>query len=127
MSNPSQPQDPLEFLKSMWRDMGFALPGMVVPTLDIDELDRRIAELKAVEGWLKLNLGMLQMNLQGMEMQRATLAAMQALNQSGAGAEKNPLGKAGVWPWDFMSQAIDPGSATPAPPPAPEDTAADKK
>ena len=46
-------QEPLDFLKSMWGNMGFQLPGMVTPTVDTNELERRIADLKAVEGWLR--------------------------------------------------------------------------
>ena len=113
----------------MWGSMGFALPGMVAPTLDTNELDRRIAELKAVEGCLKLNLGMLQMSIQGMELQRATVTAMQALSQPGGG-EPNPLGEAGMWPWNFLRQAMDQAAAAGAASPAPSataDTAADKK
>lgn len=76
------PPDPFEAIKALWGSMGFALPGtnlgMSTPTLDSGELDKRIADLKAVEGWLQLNLNMLQATLQGLEMQRATLAAMQA-------------------------------------------------
>lgn len=34
-----------------WGKMGFSLPGMVTPTLDVDELDKRIADMKAVENW----------------------------------------------------------------------------
>ena len=60
MSNESQGQDSLEFLKSLWGNLGFSLPGMVTPTVDADELGKRIADLKAVEGWLKMNLNMLQ-------------------------------------------------------------------
>ena len=67
------PNDPLELLKGMWGNMGFSLPGMVTPTLDTDELGKRIADLKAVEGWLKSNLSLLQMTIQGLEMQRITL------------------------------------------------------
>jgi hypothetical protein len=58
--------------------MGFAMPGMVTPTFDTGELDKRIADLKAVEGWLQMNLGMLQATIQGLEMQRSTLTAMQS-------------------------------------------------
>ena len=72
------PPDPFEAIKALWGSMGFAMPGMVTPTLDSTELDKRIADLKAVEGWLQLNLGILQTTLQGLEMQRATLTAMQA-------------------------------------------------
>lgn len=111
MADATQSQDPLEFLKSMWSGMGFSLPGMVTPTLDVDELDKHITDLKAVEGWLKMNLNMLQMSIQGMEMQRATLSAFQALSQSAGSTEANPnpfaqasLNQA-AWPWNFMQPA----------------------
>jgi len=108
MADATQSQDPLEFLKSMWGGMGFSLPGMVTPTLDVDELDKHITDLKTVEGWLKMNLNMLQMSIQGMEMQRATLAAFKAISQSaGSGeAKANPFANAALnpsaWPWNFM-------------------------
>ena len=81
MSNDQNAQDPLEFVRGMWNQMGFSLPGMVTPTLDVDELDKRITDMRAVEGWLKMNLNMLQMSIQGLEMQRAALAAVKAMSQ----------------------------------------------
>lgn len=123
MTNETSSQDPLEFLKNMWSGMGFALPGMVTPTLDVGEIDKRIADLKAVEGWLKMNLNMLQMTIQGLEMQRATLAAMQAISQSAgatdAGPNANPFANPALWPWNFMqTQQTEPAAAgEPAPPP----------
>ena len=99
------PQDPLEFLKSMWGSMGFPLPGMVAPTVDVGELDKRITDLKAVEGWLKMNLGMLQISIQGLEMQRATLAAMQTIGQPQPEGSPNPFANPGLWPWTMMQQA----------------------
>ena len=115
----SDAQDPLDFIKNMWGNMGFGLPGMVTPTLDTDELDKRISELKTVEGWLKTNLGMLQMTIQGLEMQRATLAAMRAMSESAgsADANANPFANAALWQWPFMPQAeANPSpSETPAP------------
>ena len=109
------PQDPLEFLKSIWGSMKFPLPGMVTPTLDVGELDKRISDLKAVEGWLKMNLGMLQISIQGLEMQRATLAAMQAIGQSETPA--NPFANPNLWPWNVGQQATAAGT----PPEQPKD------
>lgn len=96
--------DPMEFLKNMWSSMGVPIPGMVTPTLDTDELEKRIKDMKAVEGWLKTNLGMLQMTIQGMEMQRTTLATMQAISQSAGSPEANanPFANPALWPWNFM-------------------------
>lgn len=58
--------------------MGFAMPGMVAPTFDTNELDKRISDLKTVEGWLQMNLNLLQTTISSLELQRNTLAAMQA-------------------------------------------------
>ena len=73
--------DPLAFVRSMWSGMGISMPGMVTPTFDVDELDKRIKDMKAVEGWLRMNLSMLQMTIQGLEMQRTTLDAVQTMGK----------------------------------------------
>lgn len=107
MTNENQ-QDPMDFLKNMWGNMGFALPGMVTPTVDTDELGKRIADLKAVEGWLKSNLSLLQMSIQALEMQRNTLAAFQQMSQavqSDSGEQPaNPFLNPAAWsmPWAMM-------------------------
>ena len=116
MSTDNPNTDPLEFIKGMWSSMGFAVPGMATPTLDVNELDKRISDLKTVEGWLRMNLNMLQMSIQGLEMQRATLAAMQAISQSAGSAEANvnPFANPALWPWNMMQQG--PVAAEPADP-----------
>jgi hypothetical protein len=110
------PTDPMEFLKTLWGNSGMPLPGLVTPTLDTNELEKRITDLKAVEGWLKNNLSMLQMTIQGLEMQRATLSALQAISQSGSSpeAQANPFANPALWPWNFMQNAAQP-SGTEAP------------
>ena len=106
MTSDSNAKDPLEFVRNMWSSMGFSLPGMVTPTLDVDELDKRITDMKAVEQWLKMNLNMLQMSTQGLELQRATLAAVKAMSQSEQQADTeqtgNPFAQAMMWPWSLM-------------------------
>lgn len=116
--------DPLSFVRSLWSGMGVSMPGMVAPTFDVDELDKRIKDMKAVEGWLRMNLSMLQMTIQGLEMQRTTLGAVQAMGQiasdtakamnpEGAGTpvavdpEKNAFSDAALWPWQMMQQMRD--------------------
>lgn len=116
-------QEPLDFLKNMWSNMGFPLPGMVTPTLDTDELERRITDLKAVEGWLRTNLSMLQMTIQGLEMQKNTLATMQAISQSAGGADANPFANPALWPWNFMQQATAASASATEAPPAPAPSA----
>jgi len=55
------------------------LPGMIAPTMDVDELDKRIADLRAVEQWLELNAGMLRTTIQTLEVQRATIATLKGI------------------------------------------------
>jgi hypothetical protein len=116
MSSFPPGQDPLESLKGFWSSMGFPLPGMVTPTVDTDELGKRIADMKAVEGWLRTNLSMLQMTIQGLEMQRATLATLQSMSQTASGGEApvNPFANPALWPWNFMQSAATPTPAEPA-------------
>jgi hypothetical protein len=70
------PQDPFEMFRRLWGPLGVPLPGMAMPTLDPAEIDKRIAELRSIEGWLSMNLNMVKFSIQGLELQRATLQAM---------------------------------------------------
>lgn len=115
----SNSNDPLEFIKGMWGSMGINMPGMVTPTLDVDELEKRITDMKAVEGWLKMNLNMLTMSIQGLEMQKVTLSAVKAMSQSsGKDGEANPFAAAAMnpalWPWNMMQTATQDSAAKPA-------------
>ncbi|MDN7420594.1 PhaM family polyhydroxyalkanoate granule multifunctional regulatory protein [Burkholderia dolosa] len=55
-----------------------AMSDMMAPLTSVEELDKRITDLRAVEQWLKLNLGMLQSAIQALEVQRATFATLRA-------------------------------------------------
>lgn len=91
--------DTLEFVKNLWGSMnlpGTNLSGMTAPPMSAEDLDKRIADLKAVESWLNMNLTMLRGTIQTMEVQRATLSSLkamgasmaEAMRQSGVSAEK---------------------------------------
>jgi hypothetical protein len=83
MSEPNSPQDPFEMFRRLWGPLGVPVPGMTMPTLDPQEIDKRIQELKSVEVWLSMNLNMLRGAIQGLEMQKAGLTAMkQAMNMA---------------------------------------------
>lgn len=74
---PEQPpQDPFEMFRRLWGPLGVPLPGMAMPTLDPREIEKRIADLRSIEGWLTMNLNMVKFSIQGLELQRATLLAM---------------------------------------------------
>ena len=71
------PQDPFEMFRRLWGPLNVPLPGMAMPTLDPREVEKRIAELRSVEGWLGMNLNMVKFAIQGLEVQKAALQAMQ--------------------------------------------------
>lgn len=113
--------DQMESFKRLWSSMD--VPSRLVPTLDIEELDKRIADLKAVEQWLNLNLGMLRGSIQGLEIQRGTLAAVQAFGASFS-VPKAPQTAAREGA-PAAAQSAAQSSATPfAPPPPPPPSAA---
>ena len=76
MADPN-PQDPFEMFRRLWGPLGVPVPGMAMPTLDPQEIEKRVQELKSVEMWLSMNLNMLRTAIQGLEMQKAGLNAMQ--------------------------------------------------
>ena len=70
-------KDLFEFFQKMWNPASFPLPGMFTPTLSVEEVEKKIAELSAVENWLKMNLTFLQMTIKTLEMQKSALQALQ--------------------------------------------------
>lgn len=122
-------QDSLEFIKKMWGGMG--VPGMVVPTLSVEEINKKIGDLKAVESWLNLNLNMLRTTIQALEVQSGTISALQAMaavNQAGAerpdSSDAEPSASAWAaaagFPFSFMNPVQEPAAppAQAAPPAA---------
>jgi hypothetical protein len=63
--------------RRLWGNLGVPLPGMAMPTLDPQEVDKRITDLRSVETWLNMNLNMVRFSIQGLEVQKAALQAMQ--------------------------------------------------
>jgi hypothetical protein len=89
MAEQNAPQDPFEMFRRLWGPLGVPVPGMAMPTLDPQEIDKRIQDLKSVEAWLNLNLNMLRAGIQGLEMQKAGLNAMQQAMQMGMPQDKD--------------------------------------
>jgi len=86
----SSPPDPFEFMKSLWGPMGLPLAGLGTAASAMNDIDRRIAELRSVETWLNMNLSVLRMSIQGLEMQKAGLAAMQSATSPASGTPSSP-------------------------------------
>src|SRR5450830_1422301 len=117
--------DSLEFVKNLWGSMGvpgMSMPSLAAPAMSIDDLDKKIADLKAVESWLNVNGAMLRATIQGLEVQRGTLATLKSMGASFADAMKQAVASA-VPPAGFGAPAEAGGGngaqAAPAEAPAP--------
>jgi hypothetical protein len=56
------------------------LGNWVAPTLNVEELEKRIDELKAVQFWLDQNATALKATIQALEVQKMTLATLHGMN-----------------------------------------------
>jgi hypothetical protein len=74
-----------DFLQSLVKGAGAAMPAVgqwIAPTLDPEELDKRISELRTVQFWLEQNTRMLAASIQALEVQRMTLSTLKTMNVS---------------------------------------------
>ncbi|HJV50783.1 MULTISPECIES: PhaM family polyhydroxyalkanoate granule multifunctional regulatory protein [Oxalobacteraceae] len=90
--------DTIDFVKNLWGSMGVPgmnmanmnipgmpgmnIPGMVMPSLSVEEIQKKITDLKAVESWLNLNMSMLRNTIQALEVQAATLSTLKSMGDS---------------------------------------------
>ena len=78
----------LDFLQSLGRAAHApsppgldALSQWLTPTLDVEQLERRISELKTVQFWLEQNCRGIAASVQALEVQKLTLLSLQRMNQ----------------------------------------------
>ena len=75
-----------DFLQNLAKGTSPSMPQMpnlsnwVAPTLNVEELEKRITELKAVHYWLEQNGKALAATIQALEVQKMTLATLQGMN-----------------------------------------------
>jgi len=72
-----------DFLQGLMKNAGASLPSFgawVAPTLNPEELEKKIQELKTVHFWLEQNARLLATTIQAMEVQRMTLSTLQSMN-----------------------------------------------
>lgn len=141
MLKPPQPNltgvgamtDTLDFVKNLWGSMGvpgLGMGAMAAPPMSVEDLDKKIADLKAVESWLNLNLSMLRGTIQTLEVQRGTIVTLKSMGAAFASAvqqpgasEKSVLAAApfasAFFPQAAAKPAEQPKAAEPAPPPPP--------
>ncbi|MDI1259958.1 PhaM family polyhydroxyalkanoate granule multifunctional regulatory protein [Aquabacterium sp.] len=113
----------MSFFQDWMKAAGSALPNLQaaqglggksatpwsLPTLDPEELDKRIQDLKTVQFWLEQNSRLIGMTIQGLEVQRMTLTTLRGMNVS----------------MDAVRESLKARTASPAPAedPEPEPTA----
>lgn len=111
----------MDFMKNFWGGTAGGslgkIAGFIAPTLDIEELDRKITDLKAVEGWLQTNASMLRATVQALEVQRNTIATLKsfgdfAARQGGVFAASEPTSP----PQSSDGEAASEAPLTPVPP-----------
>jgi hypothetical protein len=75
-----------DFLQNLAKGASSSIPQMpnlgnwVAPTLNVEELDKRIEELKNVQFWLEQNSRALAATIQALEVQKMTLATLKGMN-----------------------------------------------
>lgn len=75
-----------DFLQNLAKGASETIPQMpnlsnwIAPTLNLEELDKRITELKAVHFWLDQNSKALGATVQALEVQKMTLATLKGMN-----------------------------------------------
>ncbi|RYF81232.1 MAG: hypothetical protein EOO29_11150 [Comamonadaceae bacterium] len=119
-----------DFLKSLTGGgSGGAVPGLpglsnwVAPTLSVEELDKRISELKTVQYWLEQNGHALKATIQALEVQKMTLSTLKSMNvrmEDLANAFTRGTASAAAAMRDAATSVTAPA---PAPAPAPEPAA----
>jgi hypothetical protein len=120
--------DTLDFVKNLWGSM--SVPGLTAPTLSVEELDKKINDLKAVESWLNLNMSMLRGSIQALEVQRDTIATLKSVGASLASAVNTGVSDKSIFDANpyasaFFHHAREADKApAPSPTPAPAPAAA---
>lgn len=77
-----------DFLQSLAKGATNSIPQLpnlsnwVAPTISVEELEKRIEELKAVQFWLEQNSRALAATIQALEVQKMTLATLKGMNFS---------------------------------------------
>ena len=87
MAEQDIPKDWFDFMQKMWNPMSYPLPGMITPTVNVEEIDKKIGELKSVETWLTMNTGFVQMTIKTLQMQKAALESLRACGRRGRQAQ----------------------------------------
>ncbi len=110
--------------------------AMAFATLDVKEVERKIAELETVHAWLKAQGGVIELSIKTLEYQKSFLENL-ATNKDGSktaaapdviesikAAVSNPQMNPALWAWNLLQQMpvgkagvdVEPASAAPKKP-----------
>ena len=109
-----------DFLQNLAKGATGGLPQMpplsswVAPTINVEELEKRINELKTVQFWLEQNSRALSATIQALEVQKMTLSTLQGMNVS-MGDLANAFQLKGMDTLASAAQAMAPSTSRPAP------------
>lgn len=120
----------MEMMRQAWAGLtgpgGLASSLPMAPPMNLEDLDRRITELRSVENWLRMNLTMLSSTIQGMEVQRSTISTLRAFVDSAANMDLGAMRDSGAASPLEVVLGLKPAPAKAAASPA-KDAAADAK
>jgi hypothetical protein len=89
----------MEMMRKAWQGFaehgGLEQSGMAAP-MSPEELDKRIADLRTVENWLRMNLSMLNNAIQGLEVQRATITTLKSFVDTASSAQAGQAGQSAL-------------------------------
>ena len=77
-----------DFLQNLAKnasDSSSKIPGLsnwIAPTMSVDDIEKRVDELKAVQFWLEQNSRALTATIQALEVQKMTLSTLKSMNVS---------------------------------------------
>ena len=123
-----------DFLQNLAKGAGggasaAAMPNLsqwLVPSLNVEDLEKRIEELKHVQFWLEQNSRALSATIQALEVQKMTMATLKGMNftMGMPGASAAPAAASSTSGWPMPPAAA---KAEPAPAPEPAAPAAEDK
>jgi ribosomal protein L12E/L44/L45/RPP1/RPP2 len=97
-----------------------SLSSWVAPTLSVEEVDKRIQELKTVQYWLEQNGHALKATIQALEVQKMTLSTLRGMNLRMEDLANAFTRSAATPPAPAAAAAPVPRAQAPAPEPEPE-------
>lgn len=121
----------MEMMRQAWAGLtgpgGLASSLPMAPPMNLEDLDRRIAELRSVENWLRMNLSMLSSTIQGMEVQRSTISTLRAFVDSASRMDMGATPEAGAPSPLEVALGLKPAPKAAASAPSGHAAAADEK